>query len=260
MLKLYEENDIQRIANAIRNKNGYLRKYKVAEMPDAIDALILGGTGGTIANEDGLITRQIVSYENPRVTEIGRFVFYNYNGLVAASFPSVYEVGYGAFWDCSALENVKLPLAQIIGPYAFKRCADEPWLDYFISQNSPIPIVLDLPSVKTIYEHAFEESGFTDIVLRSTTMVNIETHDLVTDAYDRWTIQAGTEIGMHYHDYNGHIYVPAILINAYCNNARWAAAIYNDSNNTRTAADVFRPLEHYTVDGTITGALDLDKI
>lgn len=37
--KLYEENDIQNIANAIRNKNGTEDTYKVSQMPTAIDSI-----------------------------------------------------------------------------------------------------------------------------------------------------------------------------------------------------------------------------
>lgn len=41
--KLYEENDIQNIANAIRAKNGSTDKYTVSQMSDAV-LKISGGT------------------------------------------------------------------------------------------------------------------------------------------------------------------------------------------------------------------------
>ena len=37
--KLYEENDIQNIANAIRNKNGTEDTYKVSQMSTAINSI-----------------------------------------------------------------------------------------------------------------------------------------------------------------------------------------------------------------------------
>ena len=36
-LKLYEENDVQRLANTIRNKNGTTNTYKLSEMPGAVE-------------------------------------------------------------------------------------------------------------------------------------------------------------------------------------------------------------------------------
>lgn len=36
-LKLYEENDVQRLADTIRNKNGTIDKYKLSEMPEAVN-------------------------------------------------------------------------------------------------------------------------------------------------------------------------------------------------------------------------------
>ena len=43
--KLYEESNIQAIADAIREKNGQSARYKVAEMADAILVLNAGGSG-----------------------------------------------------------------------------------------------------------------------------------------------------------------------------------------------------------------------
>ena len=44
--KLYEETNIQAIADAIRAKNGLTTTYKTSEMPTAISALSTGGGGG----------------------------------------------------------------------------------------------------------------------------------------------------------------------------------------------------------------------
>lgn len=43
--KIYEEANIQAIADAIREKNGISASYKVAEMAEAILALDAGGSG-----------------------------------------------------------------------------------------------------------------------------------------------------------------------------------------------------------------------
>lgn len=47
-LKLYNETDIEAIADAIRAKNGSSDTYKVSEMADAIDDIPTGGGGGNI--------------------------------------------------------------------------------------------------------------------------------------------------------------------------------------------------------------------
>jgi hypothetical protein len=48
---------------------------------------------------------------------------------------------------------------------------------------------------------------------------------------------------------DGYIYVPSSLVDSYTANSKWS-----------TYATQFRALESYTVDGTITGALDKSKI
>lgn len=57
--KLYEEQDIQNIANAIREKNGSSDTYKVSEMPDAIKNI--SGGGGDNAFEFGGLNAQLVA-------------------------------------------------------------------------------------------------------------------------------------------------------------------------------------------------------
>lgn len=54
-LKLYNESDIQDIADAIRGKNGSSDTYKVSEMADAIDDIPTGG-GGDVDIDTGTFT------------------------------------------------------------------------------------------------------------------------------------------------------------------------------------------------------------
>lgn len=56
MNKLYEENDIQNIANAIRSKNGLSDKYTVSQMASAISNIPQGGSGGITPSGDITIT------------------------------------------------------------------------------------------------------------------------------------------------------------------------------------------------------------
>lgn len=59
--KLYEESNIQAIADAIRAKNGETTKYKPSEMAAAIGAIVAGGgSGGT----SGIYMAEITPAEN----------------------------------------------------------------------------------------------------------------------------------------------------------------------------------------------------
>lgn len=54
--KFYNEQDVQNIANSIRNKNGATDKYTISEMSAAIDAIEVGGGVTSVNNKTGDIT------------------------------------------------------------------------------------------------------------------------------------------------------------------------------------------------------------
>lgn len=60
--KLYEESNIQAIADAIRAKNGEATKYKPSEMAAAIAAITTGG-GGSMSIVEGIITPATATQE-----------------------------------------------------------------------------------------------------------------------------------------------------------------------------------------------------
>jgi hypothetical protein len=92
-----------------------------------------------------------------------------------------------------------------------------------------------LPAATSIGESAFYEcSALVTVILRSPT--------LASGGYGIFSttpISSGT----------GYIYVPSALVDS-----------YKAASNWKTYANQFRALEDYTVDGTITGALDPTKI
>ena len=96
--------------------------------------------------------------------------------------------------------------------------------------------VIDLPCVTFIKEYAFYGAKYmTTLVLRSETMCTLKDITAFSD-----TPQVnGT----------GYIYVPRALVDSYKAETNWS-----------TMLNQFRALEDYTVDGTIHGDLDWNKI
>ena len=115
--KLYEESNIQDIANAIRDKNGLSDKYKVTEMAGAILAMESDHT-----DEDSLVTGTITEYSNDRVTTIRPYAFYALKQFTTAKFQNVTSVGNVAFGYCYGLTTADFPNATIINPYTFDHC------------------------------------------------------------------------------------------------------------------------------------------
>ena len=81
-----------------------------------------GGSGGDTSMEDGLITRNITTYTNDRVTTIGNGAFYLCSSLTSVNFPVCVSIGSDAFNNCSRLTSVSFPACRTIGSYAFYSC------------------------------------------------------------------------------------------------------------------------------------------
>ena len=105
---------------------------------------------------------------------------------------------------------------------------------------------VDVPKVITIGSEPYYSassvfygcSALTKLILRSTTMVTM----IGSNSLGNTPIEINPK--------NGYIYVPRTLIEGG----------YKTAKNWSTYANQFRALEDYTVDGTITGALDESKI
>lgn len=137
--KLYEEGDIQAIADAIREKNGGADSYTVAEMAQAVRDIPSGG--GDI---DGLISGTIVSVDS-EAEKVVKYAFFNLTSLVSVNLPNAASVGTSAFNGCTALTSVSLPKAETINMYAFQKCS--------------ALASISLPSATSILNSAFQECG-----------------------------------------------------------------------------------------------------
>lgn len=113
-------------------------------------------------------------------------------------------------------------IVETIGRSAFCSCASLTTVDF--------------PAVTRIDDQAFYKcSSLTSVILRSETMCSLSS----VGAFNSSPIV----------QVNGYIYVPRALVDTYKSATNWS-----------THAARFRALEDYTVDGTITGALDPNKI
>ena len=124
MKKLYEEEDIRGIAEAIREKNGTTTQYKVSEMKPAILAIPSGASEPYIEEtydaNGRLIDVNLVGY-----TAIRDNAFYKCTNLSLTSLPNeVTSIGTYAFAGCTSLALTSLPSGiTSIGDFAFQNCS-----------------------------------------------------------------------------------------------------------------------------------------
>lgn len=192
---------------------------------------------------DSIILRNITEFNDNVITVVGDSAFYKCTALTSVDLPSVVSVGSDAFFGCSALVEAYLPVATKLSR-SFDGCS--------ALTNVYIPSVtsiggqcfrgctsltcVDLPAVNSFSDNVFYgATGLTALVIRRT--VNVASL-LISDALLNTPIASGT----------GYIYVPGTLLNTYKTATNWS--IY---------ADQFRKLEDWTVDGTVTGELDIDN-
>ena len=163
-------------------------------------------------------------YIDDGVEKIGEYAFNGCSNLTSVDLPAVTNIGSNAFASCTNLTSVNLPAVTNIGSNAFQSCSN------LTSVN--------LPAITSIVgTYVFSScSKLTSLILRKSdsicTLSNI-------NAFKNTPIKSGT----------GYIYVPRALVDTYKAASNWS-----------TYANQFRALEDYTVDGTISGALDPSKI
>ena len=132
------------------------------------------------------------------------------------------EIGISAFYSCSRLTTADFPMATSIDGNAFRSCSQLTTADF--------------PLATSIGSYAFHScSKLNALALRSQSLCSLSN----SNAFTSTPIYKGA----------GYIYVPSSLLDSYKSATNWS-----------TYATQFRALEDYTVDGTITGELDADKI
>ena len=178
----------------------------------------------------------------PSVTSIG-YLYGSYvfgeSALETVDWPSLtVENDYHFFHNCKSLRSVNLPNLTSFGNYGasgfLDGCTSLTYVNLPLLPHSPSCAgctslrLIDLPSCTSFYNGNFVDCLLDALIIRNTTMCTLN------NAFYNNNIAKGT----------GYIYVPRELVDSYKTATNWS-----------THATQIRPLEDYTVDGTITGAM-----
>lgn len=209
-------------------------KFEYVELlPDVSVELVQRTLSGDYTNNrvtsigaNAFIQTLVANVSFAEATEIAGGAFenlYSRPSLISGDFPKVTKFTGGTiFKDQSNLERLNLPLVEdVYGNWATGT--------YKLK-------ILDLPSLKkTGYMAFYKMAGLIALVLRRTDGIIPASNPPCSST----PIASGT----------GYIYVPASLVDSYKAATNWS-----------TYADQFRAIEDYTVDGTVTGKLDYEKM
>lgn len=116
MKKLYPEEAVQDIADAIRAKNGLSTLYRIGEMASAIEEI---PTGGGDDNYLIAIGASVGSIYDTKVTSVMSYQFYLHQNITGVEMTSVSVINHGAFDDCHNLTTAKFPECITINDIAF---------------------------------------------------------------------------------------------------------------------------------------------
>ena len=244
----------------------FLKKNMKPSIPNAgitiIEAYQFNGGGGV--DEHGL------AYY-PDVIEIGKSAFPNNNELKIANFPKATTINNSAFYNVKNVTEINLPSAKTVGDQALSYC---PSLEYVtlgadvslgqsvFAGSRNLKMVTFLGRCTAAHSASFNsfETQFMDfrgdvpsdivglncatkgVIIRSETLQTLPRYGLIST----YILNQG----------NSFYYVPSSLVEAYKSEVIKKTSSLNDEIKITCV----RALEDYTVDGTITGDLDMSKI
>ena len=130
--KLYEETNIQDIADAIRAKNGTTTTYKTNEMAAAIRGIETSGGDLTIPSNIGITKIAMYAFSHSSynkinlpegVTIINNYAFYECSMARIVLPQSITKIGVYAFGMCENLRSITFPQnLETIESSAFTNC------------------------------------------------------------------------------------------------------------------------------------------
>ena len=199
------------IGNAIRAKTGGSDLLTLDEMPQEIQSIQTGGSGGDTSSEkydDIVIGNQplIEKYETKSSGEIRDYAFYNCGNLKEINLPNITTIGYASF-QTTGLEKVVLPNVTYLNGSCFRDC----------SLLTTIDCHLPLTAMAS---YCFRDSSLNTLILRGNELSICGSSYVIY----RCPIADGT----------GYIYVPSALLEQ-----------YKVATNWTTYANQFRAIEDY---------------
>lgn len=177
------------------------------------------------------------------VTKITNYAFCR-NAITGISAPNAESIGLYSFSDCSSLASGDFPKATSIGNYVFNSCGKLAEINIPLVASIPTAAFygnrqlarIDLHNVTSIAISAFAVcSALKQLIIRTNKVCSLGGIQAFTNS----AIANGT----------GLIFVPSSLVDSYKSATNWS-----------TYAAQFRAVEDITVDGTVMGELDEDKI
>lgn len=183
----------------------------------------LTGAVNTLVNERETLINGSITEVYSEVEIISDYAFARRKKMINVHLPNVIDVSAASFYNDECLKNIIIPKVEKVRGSAFSGCLA---LEY-----------IDLANCSEINYNAFTNcSSLRCVILRKTDKICYASG---LDVFSGTKIVLGT----------GYIYVPRTLIDSYKTATNWTAF-----------AAQFRVLEDYTVDGTITGELDWNKV
>lgn len=249
-LKLYNETDIEAIADAIRGKNGSSDTYTVSQMAQAIDDIPSGGGDNDI---DNLLTNTLTEYVGS-ASSVRDYAFYNNTALESVELTGNTTIGASAFRGCTGLTNFSLlgRCSRVAG-YVFNgvkcpivlRDAGEIGTESFRSYSGS--------AVDIGQETAWFGTGVFNSAANLATLVLRKTSGVI--AINNINVLASTPFASG--GTGGTLYVPQSLISSYQSATNWSTILGYTNNQIKsiesTHTDPNAPIDlttHYA-DGTL---------
>lgn len=217
--------------------------HDVAEFASVEVNVEAGGGGGGDELMAALLDCSVTEF-NSDVTYIGDYAMSYKTALRSVSLPNLTSVGERAFsrsFDRDAQVTLYLPSLVTAGNYAF---------------NYSYVATVIFPKLSEVSQEMFYEAEVRTVDLWVATQIKTYAFfrcDSLTALIIRTSsvcaTASGALSGSAIANKKGYIYVPRALVDSYKTATNWSSY-----------AAQFRALEDYTVDGTITGALDEAKI
>lgn len=227
--------------------------YDVSEYASAVVNVAGSGGGGEL---DDMLTNKLTVLSST-VTSIRQYAFRGATALTTINLPNATSIATNAFYGCSKLTTVNMPSVKTIAGDVFNACSILPSIvlpslttgGSYMFRYCYLLLTIDLPIITNIVANMFADCRrLTAVILRSEVKVCTLAN---TSAFGNCYHFTGTQNSTYNPNglKDGYIYVPSSLL-----------ADYQAATNWSTYATQFRALEDYTVDGTITGALDASKV